>query len=810
MASLMQDLRYGSRILRKDLGFTIVAILTLALGIGANTAIFSLVNGVLLRPLPYPKPGQLVRVFTVLPTQPHFPIAVADFYDYRERTKVFSSSALYAERDLDLTSNDRPEHLSGMGVTHEYFRVLGYHPVLGRDFDSKEEYKHNNHEVILSDRLWRAQFNSDPNVIGRSLLLSGESFTVIGVMPPGVQHVGGDFHTTSHGDTVDLWWPLALLPHDAEGCDRGCHYLNMVARLAPGVTPAQARAAMNSVSDQLAKEHPDNAHLILMVPLKEEIVGRARLMLSMLMGAVGFLLLIACVNVANLALARATQRSREIAMRSILGAGAFRIVRQLLTESFLLASLGCALGILFAIWGLGGLLALSPDKLPRLQAVHIDGRVLAFAVSVSLLTAVLFGLAPALAMVRSDLNDSLKDSDRGSTSGAGRGRLRSWLVATEMALAIILLAGAGLLMRTFVNLQHVNMGFNPDRALTFQTDLPDKGYPDDASYIRFYKNLAARLQALPNVESAGFGSDIPWTGYDENTDFDIEGRPSDPNHPTEARYHSATPDYFRAAGIPLLSGRFFNLADDTKSRKVLIVNSAFARRYYPGEDAVGKRVDIWNFKGIEIVGVVGDVKDTPDAATAKPSFYWDDWQFVQRDHARIGVIRTTAGVAPLASTIRLQVSELDKDLPVTDIKPLDDVSSHAVSNAKFTLMLAAIFAAFAMLLAGVGIFGVTSYAVTQRTHEIGIRMALGAQRQNVLSMVIKQGAIVAAAGVAAGLISAFALTRTIRGLLYAVSASDPWTFAAVSALLVLVALAGCYLPARRASQVDPMIALRHE
>jgi predicted permease len=809
MGGFFEDVRYGVRILRKDLGFSIVAILTLALGIGANAAIFSLVNGVLLRPLPYPEPGQLVRVFTVTRTQPHFPMAIADFYDYRDAARVFASSALYAERDLDLTTNDRPEHLSGLGVTHEYFRVLGYHPILGRDFDASEEYKKNNHVVILSERLWRTRFEADPGIIGRGLVLSGESFTVIGVMPAGVQHVGGDFHTPAHGDTVDLWWPLPLLPHDAQGCDRGCHYLNMVARLAPGVTAAQAVSALNLVSVPMAKLYPENAHGILIVPLKEEIVGRARLMLSVLMGAVGFLLLIACVNVANLALARATGRTREIAMRSVLGARTLRIIRQLLTESFLLASCGCALGIMIAIWGVDALVALSPDKLPRLQAVHVDGRVLLFAAFLIVLTSVLFGLAPALAAVRADVNHYLKDGDRAATSGGSRGRLRNWLVATEMALALVLLAGAGLLMRTFVNLKHVHMGFNPDRVLTFQTDLPGKRYPKDAMYIGFYKNLAARFEALPGVQFVGFGSDIPWTGYDANTDFDIEGRASDPNHPLEARYHFASPGYFEAAGIPLLGGRLFSLADDEKSPKVVVVNSAFSQHFFPGEGALGKRLDLWDFKGVQIVGVVGDVKDTPDAPATKPAFYWADWQMTDNS-ARVTVIRANSNLASLVPAVRQQVLELDKDLPVTDEKPMDEVSAHAVSTARFTWMLVAVFAGLAMLLAAIGIFGVMSYSVRQRTHEIGIRMALGAQKESVLGMVVSQGAKLAAAGVVAGLIAALALTRAMRSLLYGVSASDPWTFLAVSGLLIVVALVACYLPARRAAQVDPIVALRHE
>jgi len=809
VSGFLRDMRYAVRVLRKDLGFSAVAILTLALGIGANTAIFSLVNGVLLRPLPYPEPGRLVRVFTITPTQPHFPMAIADFYDYRDQTKVFASSALYAERDLDLTTNERPEHLSGLAVTHEYFRVLGYHPILGRDFDSQDEYKKSDHVVILGERLWRTRFDSDPAIVGKALVLSGQSFTVIGVMPAGIQHVGGDYRSPAHGETVDLWWPLPLLPHDAQGCDRGCHYLNMVARLASGVTPAEASAALNADSAQMAKLYPQNAHQILIVPLKEEIVGRARLMLSVLMGAVGFLLLIACVNVANLALSRATGRSREIAMRSVLGAGGWRIVRQLLTESFLLASFGCLLGVVLAIWGVDALVALSPDKLPRLQAVHVDASVLLFAVFATVLTSFLFGLAPALSIMNTDVNQSLKDGDRGATSGGGRGRLRNWLVATEMALALMLLVGAGLLMRTFVNLEHVQMGFNPEHVLTFQTDLPGKRYPKDAMYWAFYKNLAARLQALPGVQSVGFGSDIPWTGYDDNTDIDIEGRPSDPNHPAEARYHYASPGYFEAAGIPLLSGRLFNLADDQKSPRVVVVNSAFSKRFFPDEDGLGKRLDLWGFKGVQIVGVVGDVKDTPDAGAAKPAFYWPDWQFTDND-VRVAVIRSNSNLASLASAVRRGVSELDKDLPVTDVQPMDEVTGHALSTAKFTWMLVALFAGLAMLLAAIGIFGVMSYSVTQRTHEIGIRMALGAQESNVLSMVVSHGLKLAAFGVVAGLIASFVLTRAMRSLLYGVSAFDPWTFVAVAGLLMLVALLACYVPARRASKTDPIEALRYE
>jgi predicted permease len=812
MEAFTQDVRYGIRMLRRSPGPTAVAVLTLALGIGANTGIFSLVNAVLLRPLPYPEPGQLVRVFSVWPVQPHFPMAIADFYDYRQRTSVFSSSALYAERDLDLTLRDRPEHLSGMGVTHEYFRVLGYHPTLGRDFDEKEEYKNNNHVVILSDRFWRTHFQSDPGIVGQTLQLSGEPFTVIGVMPPGVQHVGGDFHTPAHGDTVDFWWPLALQPHKPDGCDRGCHYLNMIARLKPGISPAAASSAMNSVAEQLGHELPDYNGHALIVPLKEEIVGRARLMLTVLMGAVGFLLLIACVNVANLALARATSRYREIAIRSVLGAAGLRIIRQLLTESLLLAFLGCAFGLLFAELGLRGLVALSPENLPRLQLVHIDTPVLLFAAFLTLLTALLFGLAPALAVAKTNANESLKDGDRGATSGGTRGRLRNILVTAEISLALVLLTGAGLLLRTFVNLQHLDPGFNPDHALTFHIQLPNKRYPEPASQIHFYQSLTARLQALPGVQSVGIGSDIPWTGYDENASFEIPGLPRDPNHSPEARYHYASPDYFRALGIPLLSGRFFTAADDATAPTVMIINAAMANRYFPGQNPVGKILDFagWGFKQVTIVGVIGDVKDTPDAPAAKPAFYWADWQFTGFGDERIVTLRATSNLNSLAAALPKEVLSLDKDLPITDVKNMDEVGAHAVSTAKFTVLLVGIFAGLALVLAAIGIFGVVSYSVTQRTHEIGIRMALGASQENVLSMILKQGAQLAALGVSFGLLAALVLTRALRGLLYQVSASDPWTFAAVTFVLVAIALTACYIPARRALQVDPLVALRYE
>ena len=816
MRIAIQDVRYALRLLWNSSGFTIVAALTLGLAIGANTAIFSLVNGVLLRPLPYPDAGQLVRVFSVWPTQPHFPMAVADFIDYRQRNQVFSNVALYAERDLDLTLNDRPEHLTGMGVTYDYFRVLGYHPELGRDFEAKEEYKGNNHVVLISDRLWRSHFGSDPNIVGRGLELSAESFVVIGVMPPGIQHVGGDFHTTGHGDNVDLWWPLPIEPANmAGGCDRGCHFLNMIARLKAGVGVARASVNLNSIADQLSHDYPDSnkdGHALI-VPLKEEIVGRARLMLAVLLGAVGFLLLIACVNVANLSLARATARYREIAIRSVLGAGRFRIVRQLLTESLLLSALGCFIGLILARWGVDALVALSPDNLPRLQNVHVDGRVLLFAILVTVGTAIIFGLAPAITILRADVNSSLKDGDRGSTGSGATSKLRDSLVTAEIALALVLLAGAGLLMRTFMNLQHVDAGFQPAQVLTFHTDLAAKRYPNEEDIVRFYQNLAERLKALPGVQIVGESSDIPWTGYDENTNFDIVGRPKDPNHSHEARYHFASPDYFRAIGTPLVRGRFFAPTDDLKAPKVILMNSALAQRDFPNGDAVGQRLDLWGSKAVEIVGIIGDVKDSPDAPSAKPALYWNDRQvpgaFAGASDT-VEVVRANSDLNSLGRAVRTEVLALDKDLPVTDLKPMDEVAAHSISGARFTLLLVSSFGGLALLLAGVGIFGLMSFTVAKRTHEIGIRMALGAQQRDVLKMVVSQGARMAGIGVGIGFIVALGLTRAMAGLLYGVSAFDPWTFAGVAVLLTGIALLACYLPARRASKVDPMVALRYE
>jgi predicted permease len=810
MGDFWQDLKYGARTLRKSPGFVLVALATLALGIGANTAIFSVINGVLLRPLPYPNPGQLVSVYTVLPDQPRFSVSVADYKDFTDRQSVFSSSALYAQRDLDLTTDGVPQHLSGMGVSNAYFQTLGYRPALGRDFAPSDNTKGNNREAILSDRLWREKFGADPAIVGRSVKLSGELFTVIGVMPPGVQHVGGNYRSVGQGDTVDLWWALPLWPAKTDGCDRRCHYLNMIARLKPHVTLAQAQSQMTLLAANIAHENKmdddDLQNRVSLIPLKEDVVGRAREMLIVVMGAVGFLLLIACVNVANLSLARAAGRQREIAMRSVLGASRFRIVRQLLAESLLLAVAGCAGGVLLANWGITALLALAPDKFPRVAAVHLDARVLAFAVFATIFTAILFGLIPALSIPRADVNATLKDGDRSATA-SGHLRLRNWLAVAEIALALVVLVGAGLLARTFYNLQRVNAGFSASNVLTFELDVPQARYGDDTKYIAFYRSLVSRLQALPGVETVGVTSDLPWTKYDENLMFGVVGQNANDAKP--ARFHFVSPDYFRAVRVPLINGCFFAETDDAKSTQVLVVNQALAERFFPKGDAVGAWVTTFSDTKMQIVGVVGNVQDTPSSTEAKPALYFNSWQNAAGGEEFV-VIRTSGDTRALAAQIRGEVAALDPDLPVMKVRPLEDVSALAISGARFTLTLVGMFGAIALILAAVGVFGVISYSVTQRTNEIGIRMALGAMQKDVLAMIVGQGSKIAFAGITLGLAAALVLTRGMQGLLFNVSAFDPLTLAAVAALLVFVALLACYLPARRAAQVDPMVALRHE
>jgi predicted permease len=808
MQTLLQDLRYGARMLFKQPGFTLIAVLTLALGIGANTAIFSVVNGVLLKPLPYRAPEQLVRLFETSQTQPKFPMAQGNFQDYRAQNSTLAGLALYTRRDQELSQDGQPEQLAALGITAGYFELLGVQPLLGREFRREDELPESSPGVILSHALWQRRFNGDAGIIGKAVTLSGRLHTIIGVMPAGVQHVGGDYRSMPHGETVDVWGPLQM-PVQA---GRGGHFCNAIGRLKPGVTVAQANADLNIIAARLAEQFPNTnqSWRITVKSLHEEIVGRSQTMLLVLLGAVFFVLLIACVNVANLLLARATVREREIAVRTAVGAGRWRIVRQLLTESLLLALLSSAVGILLAQWAIDALSTLGPEQLPRLQAVSIDGGILLFTLGLTILTGILFGLAPALQAGQVNLNELLKESGR-SGVGQRQRRLRDGLVVVEVALALVLLVGAGLLIRSFWKLQGADPGFNPEHVLTASFSLPNARYSDPPKVTAFQQQLLERVTALPGVQSAGLTSDLPWTGYDENAGFTIEGK-TFPNDGPGGRYHFVSADYFPTVGVPLVAGRFFNASDRLNAPNVVLINHAMAELYWPGESAVGKRFTFssqpqekdW----FTIVGVVGDVKDFPHSPAAVPAFYWATMQRAPRQ--LILAVRGNADPLGLVEAIRNEVRALDQDLPLAEIKPLETVAATALASQRFTLWLVGFFAGTALLLAALGIYSVLSYLVAQRTQEIGVRMALGAQFGDVLKLVIRQGMTLVLLGVVVGLVAAFGLTRLMKGLLYQVSATDPLTFVAIGLLLTLVALIACWLPARRATKVDPMIALRCE
>ena len=813
--TVVHDVRYAIRQMLASPAFTIVMLLTLALAIGANTAIFSVVNGVLMKRLPYERPDRLVRLFTTSADYPKFQWNPFDFRDFRARSHSFESTAAFMRGDVQLSGDGEPVRLYAFGVTSGYFHVLGIQPQLGREFDRSAEIPGNGLQVVISDRLWRTRFGADPGIIGRKITLNTQSFTVIGVMPAGTVHPGNMYHSLPYGADVDVWWPFSFA---GDPNRRGSHFVEAIARLKGNVTIAQARGEMNAMMAQLAREHPDNdaGWAVLVIPLYEEVVGRSRTLLLILLGAVMMVLLIACANAANLLLARASSRKREIAVRLAMGAPRRRVVRQLITESLLFSFFGGAAGLATAFAGVRALVALLPSDFPRAEDIHVSGPVLAFTVLVTVATGLLFGIAPALQAASADPKDGLQKGGRTSTGTGRQSRLRDALVVAEVSLACVLLTGAGLMMRSLINQLRLDPGFQRVHVLTATLSLPRAIYKRDEAVGRFADQLAAKLNALPEVESAGVGTDLPWTGYDENAGgFNIEGKkPPRGAEDFHARYHMATPGYFRALGIPLVAGRFFTEADTRNAPQTAIINRTMAEKYWPGENAVGKRMSFEDHPKsdkdwITVVGVVGDVKDEPNSPAAKTAFWLPVLQTVWSNDLSV-VIRARTGPRLLADSLRDQVHRLDPSLAVADIQSMDQIADSSVSTPRFAFALVGLFAALAIVLAAIGTFGVISYSVSQRTSEIGIRMALGAVRADVMRLVLSHAAKLAGLGTALGVIAAFALARLLKSLVFEVSTSDPVTFASVAGMVILVALLAGYVPALRATATDPINALRSE
>ncbi|MFY9609330.1 MAG: ABC transporter permease [Blastocatellia bacterium] len=808
METFLQDLRYGTRMLLKQPGFTVIAVMALALGIGANTAIFSVVNAVLLKPLPFPEPDRLMRVYESRIDRggSRSSVSYPNFADWRNQNHVFEHMSSYHNSDFILTGDGEPARIQGAVVNADLFPLLGVAPILGRPFRAEEDKLGDSGRVVmLGHRLWQTRFNGDPSVIDRSLVLGGKNYTVVGVMPEGFQFPIGS-------DPVDLWSTVAIDSGMFE--QRGAHYMHVIARLKPDVTSDQAKAEMDGIAANLERQYPDeNLHRgVNIVPALESMVGDVRPALLILLGAVGCVLLIGCANVANLLLARATTRHKELAIRAALGASRWRVVRQLLTESVLLSMAGGALGLLVAMWGTDVLVALSRDDLPRAAQIGLDGRVLGFTFLVSILTGVSFGLVPALHSSKTDLTESLKEGGRGSTEGARRNRLRAVLVVGEVAVAIVLLAGAGLLIQSLRRLQQVNPGFNPHNVLTFSIGLPEVKYKPEQQ-VEFYRQLQARIDSLPGVKSSSGGYPLPMGGDRMRVTFETQGRPIPKGELPATEIRTIGLDYFKTLGIPLIKGRDFTERDDKKAPAVIIVNEAFARQFFPGEDPIAKFItpgisaDDNESPTREIVGVVGNVKHMSLSAEADPEAY--------EPHAQLTfdmavLVKTESDPFGIVSAVQSEIKAMDKDLPAYNIKTLDQYLAASVAHPRFNTLLLTLFAGMALLLTAVGLYGVMSYSVNQRTHEIGIRMALGADRSDVLKLVVRQGMTLTAIGVGVGLTGAFFLTRLLESFLFGVTSTDPATFAAIALLLVAVALAACFVPARRATRVDPMVALRYE
>jgi putative ABC transport system permease protein len=804
-----QDLRFAVRMLGKSPGFTAVAIVTLALGIGANTAIFSLVNGVLLRPLPYRNPNRLTMVWEKSRDGSQENVGYATYLDWKSQNKSFEEIAIYSSWQPVLQVGE-PEQLSGLRVTSNYFRTLGIHPEIGRDFFPEEDVPNANKVVMLSHSLWQRKFNSDPNIVGKPIDMNATQYVVAGVLPASYQSL---MKQDPRGGAVEIWRVLGYDISQPWAC-RSCHHLVAIGRLRDDVAISQASAEMATISDALSKAYPNEYDDIgvILTPIREQLLGPAGTPLYILLGAVSFVLLVACANLANLLLARATDREREVAVRTALGATRGRIIRQLLAENCVLGLLGAAAGLVPAYWTPKVLASIGAGDLPRLDQVHLDWRVLLFTVGVALLTGIAAGLAPGYRLSKNNMHDSWKEGMRGSGSVASR-RLRGLLIVSEVALSLTLLIGAGLLLRSLSRLLVVSPGFDPTNVLSMQTSVLGQRFNDNAVLRQYFADAVERLRRLPGVQSAAAASQIPLAGNMDKYGFHVEGKMhANPEEDPSAERYCITPGFLETMRIPLLRGRDVSPADTATAPQVLLIGETTARRMWPGEDPIGKRVKVG---GVDkpwwtVVGVTGDVHHVGLDAVPDMQMYIPHQQWPFPDGLMVFVIRTASTRTAISSAAQQAIHSIDATQPISRITPLESYVGLSVQGRKFALILIGAFAAIALALSLVGIYGVTAYSAAQRTREIGIRIALGAQRAELLGLLLRQGMLLVVCGVIAGVTASLVLTRFLATMLFDVQPTDGLTFASVVLLLFAVSAAACFLPARRAMRVDPMVALRHE
>jgi len=815
MDNLFQDFRYGLRVLVKNPAFSAVAILTLALGIGANTAIFSVIDAVLLRPFPYEDPERLVITWEANLDLglPQMVVSSPNYADWREQNRVFDEMAAFRTRGMFLGREDELVRLHGVQTTSSLFAILDTQPILGRLFHPDEDLPGSDRVVLLSHALWQSRFGSDPDILGRTVELDSQGHTVVGIMPRDFNFPPPMAFDGSEGIPPDrqhhLWTPIA---RDMKSGSRGAHNLTVVARLREGVGLERAENDLNAIAARLEEKYPDinKGWRVALVPLQDQVLGDTRPALLVLMAAVAFVLLIACVNVANLLLARGTGRQKEFAIRAALGAGQIRLVRQLLTESFILSLLGGAIGMILAFWGVKALLGLAPPHIHRLQETALDAWVILFTVAISVITGMLFGLAPAFQSFVHQINPWLKEGGRSDAQGGGSPQFKNALTVVEVALSLVLLVGAGLLFQSFLNLRGVDYGFEAENVLTMQVTLPRASYSEHSAQVAAYGMLEEQLNAIPGIDSAGFIYDIPLAADRQGTSFLIEGEPPPP--PEENRVVNVTvttPQYHRSIGIPLLAGRYFTEQDGAGSAPVVVINESLARRFFAGEDPIGRGVLVQDSQSRRIVGVVGDVRHNTLRHDPNPTIYAP---FTQGFPTRslFLVARTRMAASTAASALRGVIREFDPQVPIYDIRTMEEILSDSMAQPRFSSLMLGLFSGLALVLASIGIYGVISYSVSRRTAEMGIRMALGAGKNEILKLVTGEGLRPALLGVALGLIAALILTRYLESLLFDVTSTDPLTLVAVSALLLIVAFLACYVPARRAARVDPNVALRYE